>query len=212
MRFQGSITEWRDDQGFGFITPNGGGERVFVHVKAFVPPGRRPSGNERVNYRLEKDDRGRPRAAAVEYVKRGPRDNKSRDANARPVAFRRGLAIGFFTALAVFTISGRVPVLLTAWYVVASVITFWMYWADKSAAQRGHWRTPEKTLQLLGLAGGWPGALLGQQLLRHKTSKTTFQVTFWTCVIVNAAVLLLLVFTREGAQFLHSVRLQDVFR
>lgn len=33
MRYQGRITKWKDDQGFGFIAPNGGGEPVFVHVK-----------------------------------------------------------------------------------------------------------------------------------------------------------------------------------
>jgi cold shock CspA family protein len=35
MRYQGKITTWKDDQGFGFITPNMGGEPVFVHIKAF---------------------------------------------------------------------------------------------------------------------------------------------------------------------------------
>src|SRR5689334_19104171 len=33
-----------------------------------------------------------------------------------------------------------------------NLLTFWMYWADKRAAQAGQWRTPESTLQLLALA------------------------------------------------------------
>ena len=35
MRYQGRITRWKDDQGYGFISPNLGGEEVFVHIKAF---------------------------------------------------------------------------------------------------------------------------------------------------------------------------------
>lgn len=76
---------------------------------------------------------------------------------------------------------------VAAWYVATSVITFSTYAIDKSAARRGAWRTPERTLHLLALAGGWPGALLAQQLLRHKTAKLQFRVTFWATVILNVA-------------------------
>jgi cold shock CspA family protein len=34
MRYQGRIGEWKDDRGFGFITPNGGGPRVFLHISS----------------------------------------------------------------------------------------------------------------------------------------------------------------------------------
>jgi len=68
MRYQGRITSWKDDKGFGFITPNGGGERVFVHVKAFARTDRRPAGNELVTYELRLDDRNRGRAEAVAFV------------------------------------------------------------------------------------------------------------------------------------------------
>jgi len=37
---------------------------------------------------------------------------------------------------------------------------------DKSAAQRNAWRTPEGTLHMLSLVGGWPGAMIAQQILR----------------------------------------------
>ncbi|WP_040500587.1 DUF1294 domain-containing protein, partial [Ideonella sp. B508-1] len=47
------------------------------------------------------------------------------------------------------------------------------------------WRTPESTLHWMGLLCGWPGALLAQQVLRHKTSKTSFIVVFWLTVLVN---------------------------
>jgi uncharacterized membrane protein YsdA (DUF1294 family) len=41
---------------------------------------------------------------------------------------------------------------------------------------------------LLALAGGWPGALLAQQLLRHKTSKPGFIAMFWFTVLINVVV------------------------
>jgi uncharacterized membrane protein YsdA (DUF1294 family) len=72
-------------------------------------------------------------------------------------------------------------------YVLASVACFALYARDKAAARRGDPRTPERDLLLLGLAGGWPGALLAQQWLRHKTVKMPFRYLFWLTVGVNLA-------------------------
>lgn len=77
-------------------------------------------------------------------------------------------------------------------YVVVSVITFAAYAADKAAAQQRGWRTPESTLHLLALVGGWPGALLAQQRLRHKSSKPSFRSTFWVTVVLNVGALVFL--------------------
>jgi uncharacterized membrane protein YsdA (DUF1294 family) len=62
-----------------------------------------------------------------------------------------------------------------------------VYARDKSAAVEGRRRTPEAVLHFLSLAGGWPGALLAQQLLRHKTSKTSFVTQYWATVVGNVA-------------------------
>jgi len=48
MRTKGKITSWNDEKGFGFITPNSGGKRVFVHIKAFGNRNRRPEVNQTV--------------------------------------------------------------------------------------------------------------------------------------------------------------------
>ncbi|MGD9586142.1 MAG: DUF1294 domain-containing protein [Brachymonas sp.] len=63
-----------------------------------------------------------------------------------------------------------------------SVLTFLVYAIDKTRAQRRRWRIPEKQLHVLSLAGGWPGALAAQQLLRHKNAKPEFQSVFWATV------------------------------
>ena len=76
-------------------------------------------------------------------------------------------------------------VLLLMAYLAMSVITYLAYASDKSAARRSKRRTPEKTLHLLALCCGWPGALLAQRRLRHKSSKPSFLAVFWLTVVVN---------------------------
>jgi uncharacterized membrane protein YsdA (DUF1294 family) len=41
---------------------------------------------------------------------------------------------------------------------VLNLLTFVVYYLDKNAAIRGSQRTPENTLHLLAVLGGWPGA------------------------------------------------------
>lgn len=74
---------------------------------------------------------------------------------------------------------------VVALYGFFSVIAFFNYARDKSAARSGQRRISEKRLLIIGLAGGWPGALLAQQTLRHKTSKKGFQLQFWITVVIN---------------------------
>jgi uncharacterized membrane protein YsdA (DUF1294 family) len=69
--------------------------------------------------------------------------------------------------------------------VLLSLLAFMAYVFDRSAAGSGRWRTSKKTLHLLSLAGGWPGALVAQQLLRHKASKKSFIAVFWVTVAIN---------------------------
>lgn len=68
-----------------------------------------------------------------------------------------------------------------------NLLTFALYARDKHAARTGQWRTPENTLHLLSLLGGWPAAWVAQRVLRHKTSKASFQVMYWLTVAGNLA-------------------------
>lgn len=104
---------------------------------------------------------------------------------------RLALAVGggFLLLLGLAAALGRVAPGLPALYLLASLATYAAYAVDKAAARRGRWRTPERTLHLLALIGGWPGALVAQQRLRHKSAKPTFRIAFATCVIVNCTAL-----------------------
>ncbi|TKB46801.1 DUF1294 domain-containing protein [Ferrimonas sediminicola] len=75
------------------------------------------------------------------------------------------------------------------WWAAASLVAFALYGIDKGRARRGAWRIPEMVLHLASLAGGWSGALLGQQLWRHKTRKWRFQVVFWGIGLVQGVLL-----------------------
>ena len=83
-------------------------------------------------------------------------------------------------------------------YAVASLLTFFLYWRDKHSALKDRWRTPETTLHLFELAGGWPGALLAQQVFRHKTRKLGYQLLFWLIVVLHQAFWIDLLFIGSG--------------
>ena len=79
----------------------------------------------------------------------------------------------------------KLPLFILGIYLLLSLITFVAYWLDKSAAKKGTRRTPENTLHLLALMGGWPGALLARQTFRHKTLKVLFRYVLWLTVFLN---------------------------
>ena len=186
MRYQGRITTWKDDQGFGFITPNGGGDPVFLHIKTLSNRQRRPVGNEIVTYELTTDERRRPRAVNVAFVGERRVERSTAGSGWGPTAF---VALFLaFVAGAVFT--GKLPLEVLGVYFAASLLAFIAYAFDKSAAEKDHWRTKESTLHLFGLAGGWPGALLAQRVFRHKSRKREFQTVFWATVVLNCVALM----------------------
>jgi uncharacterized membrane protein YsdA (DUF1294 family)/cold shock CspA family protein len=187
VRYQGKITDWKDDKGFGFVMPNGGGPRVFVHIRSFSNRQRRPIGNELVTYELTSDARGRPQGIAVAFVGDRPYS---------PPTTAPGPGVGALTFAAIFlafvvaaAATGKLPFVVLIAYLLASCVAYLSYVFDKAASLKGQWRTPESTLHLFSLVGGWPGAMLAQRTLRHKTQKQSFQVTYWGTVVLNCAAL-----------------------
>lgn len=185
IRYQGRITTWKDDRGFGFIAPNGGGPLVFVHIKSFAASEIRPAGNDVVTYELTANEQGRPRADNVAFV---------RDRAARPPSSQTGVsalaaAMSFLGVVVGLVHFGKIPAFVFATYVGISALTFLVYAVDKSAAKNNRWRIKESTLHMLGLVGGWPGAIAAQKVFRHKSKKQAFQTAFWFTVAVNCTAL-----------------------
>lgn len=113
-------------------------------------------------------------------------------------------AILFLVFLGALVAGTELPVVVWLYYLAASVITYLIYVADKSAARKNVSRISEKNLHALALLGGWPGAIVAQQTLRHKSAKASFRAVFWTTVVLNCGILAWL-FTDSGAAFLRSV-------
>lgn len=188
MRFDGKLSSWNDERGFGFIEPVQGGQEIFVHINSFPAGTGRPVVGLRLSFEIEVGPQGKKRAKSIEFIR--PRRPARSSRAERPAAWTwpRLLVLPAFLAVYVL-VASRWPV--SAWvgaaYLLASVGAFVAYAIDKSAARHGRWRTSEATLHAFGLACGWPGALLAQQFLRHKSSKASFVAGFWATVALNIA-------------------------
>lgn len=197
QRLSGTLTAWNDERGFGFISHAQGGERTFVHIKALAPRATRPQLGEVITFDVE-SAHGKRRAARVltagQRMPPAPHGSAVRSrswrgrSHSRPGTASYLAIVGF--VIVYLTINAVWPVALwtAGLYFAASLVCFLAYAIDKSAATAGRWRIAESTLLLLGVVGGWPGAIIAQQMLRHKTKKASFRSAFWATVFVNVII------------------------
>lgn len=206
MEQQGILRSWNDEKGFGFIRAEN--RDYFVHISS-VRGERRPLQGESVYFVAGKDKQGRLCAEHMRSAELSiDRPNIRRKANTTPnsqaksaphrrrhpsnINLKKSLtllvgvcAIPVLGAWQAFTQQGLLwPLLL---YLGMSLLSLWQYARDKHNAQTNAWRIPEKQLHTVELLGGWPGALLAQQLLRHKTQKASYQGVFWLIVLIHQA-------------------------
>jgi uncharacterized membrane protein YsdA (DUF1294 family)/cold shock CspA family protein len=197
MSETGELIEWNDDRGFGFVRA-AGGERLFVHIKSIQRIATRPRIGDRLTFTRGTGRDGRPAVASAKILGANPVD---------PRAARRGitvpaqnpmrartalrfavaallLALAFATALI-----GRGPIWVPVAYLVMGVVSIVAYWVDKRAAENDRWRTPERTLHAIDLAGGIAGGLVAQALLIHKTSKAGFALVTFGIALIHAVAL-----------------------
>ncbi|MBK1790212.1 DUF1294 domain-containing protein [Persicirhabdus sediminis] len=182
---KGTITQWNDDRGFGFITTPSNSERVFVHIKAFKNRQQRPKQGDELTYLLSSDAKGRPCAKDAKLCSRSSTSSYTRGNS----TFTDTFVTLFFITLLLAGWRSHIPWWVSGLYLGMSVITFLSYRKDKLAAKQGKRRTPEQTLHILSLAGGWPGALIAQTQIRHKSKKVSFRCVFWLTLILNLAIL-----------------------
>lgn len=133
-----------------------------------------------------------PPAPEVWRPKRRPptpprRPARPRWRTASLVALSAGIAL-----YVVASLQGDLPWQVGVYCALMSTLCYGAYMSDKEATRHGTWRTRESVLLGLGLAGGWPGAVIAQEVLRHKSSKVTFRRRFWLTVWLNWAAFALL--------------------
>lgn len=173
---KGKIIVWDRDQGCGYLEFEG--RQVFLEEKNFMERHKRPEVGDWICFDLGHEDQGEAYAVRATHLN----DGGTLDAIdwvtvgalllIPGAAVRRGFAEGVGLSIGGYT-------------VIASVLTYTLYWFDKRSARRGLGRTSEKILHFLEAAGGWPGAYLAQRHLRHKTRKVRYQVVFWLIVVVH---------------------------
>ena len=214
MNKQGTIVRWEADRGFGFVRGPSAEADVFFHIRDFRGGSTAPAEGLQVRYEeIHVGGKG-PRAMAVmplDYVdpRRPPPVEASRrvPGGKRPpppphVAIEMRVMLllvpAYAAALvwAAWTQRLAVPVALAA--PLLSVLTFYLYWRDKFAAQRNAWRTPENSLHVAALLGGWPGAWFAQRLLRHKSAKESFRQVYWATVALHWVLLALWLYSTPG--------------
>lgn len=181
MRTQGTVVKWVADKDFGFIAPSDGSEDLFVHAEFFVHQGRRPQVGDSLSFAIATNVDGKRRAERVLFA--GERDPRQRDRLLDTLYSL--LAVAFLAAVGAAVYVQKLAPTFLFLYLGASLLTFLLYWRDKSKANRYEWRIPEKTLHWFSLLGGWPGALLAQRQLHHKSRKQSFQRMFIVTVLLN---------------------------
>ncbi|MBQ7179585.1 MAG: cold shock and DUF1294 domain-containing protein [Victivallales bacterium] len=188
---RGILIEWNDEQGYGFISPEAGEPKVFLHIKSLRPGSRRPMVGDDFFYKLTKDGKGRPRAEeAYQAMLNEKRDTPFYHSILKVLSSVWPLA--FVPAFVVTAKTSKLILGIYAAFIVNSLLTFLFYWEDKYLAQYKYWRIPEKRLHIWELLCGWPGALFAQRIFKHKRSKGSFMIVFWFCAIANVTALFLL--------------------
>jgi uncharacterized membrane protein YsdA (DUF1294 family)/cold shock CspA family protein len=207
MRYQGKIVEWNDAKAFGFVLPNAGGSKIFVHLNEFSNRGKRPQVGTLITFEMGLDASRRSCAVNAEMVE-SRREIKAaqqiREAREGRSTLSIWLAGAWVILVVAMAIASRYSWKVIAAWAAINAVTLALYAADKAAAKRGGWRTPEAHLHLLALVGGWPAAAYAQRFFRHKTSKETFRATYWLTVIANIGLMLWLA-TPSGRIYLSGV-------
>ena len=197
MRYQGKISGWKDDQGFGFVCPKGGDQKAFVHIKAFLKYSSRPVDGDLITYELAKDEKNRYYAKNIQFV-----GETSSSTDYKKLSFLTTyFGLLFLALLLLFSINKHISLNIFVYYILASVVTFFIYAMDKIASKNSSHRTSEKTLHMLSFAGGWPGAIIAQKLLSHKSKKETFQNAFWITALLNLLTIAWLLLSENAQQY-----------
>lgn len=198
QRFEGTLDTWSDDRGFGFLSLPRGGKTVFAHISKFEALTRRPHTGDVYTFEIVKVAGGKLQARSMRLVRYGDEpDMVSRTGPGPliPSSSLGGTIVGalviliFVTEYVILSSLLTLPLWVAGLYLGFSVACFLLYAEDKAKARAGTWRVRESSLQVLALIGGWPGAIVAQRVLHHKTRKAGFQFVFWAAVVLNMAAL-----------------------
>jgi uncharacterized membrane protein YsdA (DUF1294 family)/cold shock CspA family protein len=178
-RSTGTVAEWFDDRGYGFIEAEGG-ERLFFHISEVRERYARARIGDRVTFAMGLGRNGKPAAVDVDVAGVNPRPREALERGTdKPFAresYRVYAGFALIVLVILATVLDRAPIWLAVAYLVMGALSAVVYASDKRSAETNTWRTREATLHAVDLAFGIIGGLLAQHIFRHKTAKTTFAV------------------------------------
>jgi len=80
MRFEGVLSAWNQDAGYGTIRPVGGGDELFVALTAFPTDGDGPRPDELLSFEVVTGRDGRKQAVNLRRLSRGQASSALRQA------------------------------------------------------------------------------------------------------------------------------------
>ncbi|MUK49958.1 DUF1294 domain-containing protein [Aliivibrio fischeri] len=189
---KGRVVEWNDSKGYGFISALNGELKVFLHISTLKNKNRRPKVGDEVSFDINEEIKGRFNANNVSIA----------GVNTIPSTIMLCFIYLVLASVALVMFNGEKMFLVL--YLGMSLLTYAMYAVDKNAAKKGNWRTPENTLHVLSLLGGWPGALFAQNQFCHKSKKQPFKTILWITIFVNIGAFAW-TFTSSGTMFVQNI-------
>jgi uncharacterized membrane protein YsdA (DUF1294 family)/cold shock CspA family protein len=181
---------WNDPKGFGFVRPenaSGDHDDHFIHISAFKKGmRRRPETGDEVRFRpAETPGKKRVSFALIEGVGYDHPEPKPFTLVPKPRSWATNLLILTPLALSSYLLwRAKNPIPFFS-YCVFSLLTILIYGTDKTHAATHRWRIPESYLLILELMGGWPGALIAQSELRHKTRKSRYKFLLHSIIVLH---------------------------
>lgn len=193
----GQLIKWKDERGFGFVQPVDGSQDVFLHISEIKDSTRRPQVGDTIYYCVVNKNHKVCASNAFILGARSktiaqPKQALSSSASSSSFPVMRMLLISVLPLAGSIHFAWRTAIILSPinllpfiLYAGLSWLTFILYADDKYRAEHGKWRTSEGALHSFELMGGWLGGFIAQQTLRHKSRKNSYQVVFWTIVIIH---------------------------
>ncbi|MBE9013557.1 cold shock and DUF1294 domain-containing protein [Pseudanabaenaceae cyanobacterium LEGE 13415] len=183
---RGKLVRWNNDRGFGFIQPEDQSREIFLHISDVDRAKRSPCVGDIILYQTTPGKQGKPRACHAK-IQGATAPKVTLQFN--PVSVSLVVKVVLLALLPLIgsihlTLTQRNPIPLLL-YPAMSGITFIVYHEDKFRAKERRWRIPEQQLHFFELCGGWLGAYVAQQLIRHKSNKPSYQREFFAIVAIH---------------------------
>ena len=83
--------------------------------------------------------------------------------------------------------------IIISYFIIISLVTFFLFAEDKRRAKKKKWRIPEKVLFVLAAIGGSVGAIAGMWIFRHKTKHWYFKFGMPIIILLQAVLVGLLI-------------------